>query len=468
MNAGRLRGAVSLLALVFLAVPAVVGCGGEELMAAGGESAGAGQPGMDTGTKGETVAALTDDALALAKGSVQFALDMYGRLAGGGNLFFSPYSISTALGMTAAGARGVTEQEMVEALHLSLSGGGPDAGGAAGGSRTAEDGAGEAPVGAGAAIDDAARERIAAAFSALQRTYAASSEDDGYELNVANALWGQEGYPFRKDYLEFVERHFGGGFNLADFNGKPDSERVRINRWVEKETRERIRDLIPEGGIDKMTTLVLTNAVYFKGRWALRFDEELTRDATFHGDGGDATVPMMYRKGDFGYYEDEAVQVLEMPYRGGNVSMLAVLPKEGVTTLAAVEASLTPGMLSEWAGALRKKEVKVYFPKFEMTWGTRDISRDLAALGIKEAFSAKADFSGMTDLRDLFIGPVFHKAFVSVDEEGTEAAAATAVVMKRLAVERETVFRADRPFMFMIRDDRTGGILFMGRVANLE
>jgi serpin B len=315
---------------------------------------------------------------------------------------------------------------------------------------------------------DAARARVAASFASLQEGLTADPETRGYELNIANSLWGQEGYPFRESYIKLVGTHFGGGFNHADFVGNADGERVRINKWVEGETRERIKDLIPPGGVDAITTLVLTNAVYFKGTWLTQFDERTTRDATFHGGRGDATVPMMYVKSDFRYFEDDVVQVLEMPYSGEDISMLVVLPRtESMVNLSMVESRMTAETLASWSGNLSEKEVKVYFPRFEMTWGTEDISGHLADLGIIDAFSSRADFSGMTDLRDLFIGPVFHKAFVAVNEEGTEAAAATAVVMKRLAIEHETVFRADHPFLFVIRDNDTGCVLFMGRVADL-
>jgi serpin B len=193
-----------------------------------------------------------------------------------------------------------------------------------------------------------------------------------------------------------------------------------------------------------LTTLVLTNAVYFKGQWMSRFDEERTTDATFHGAHGDATVPMMHQRDDFQYFENDVVQVLEMPYVGENVSMLVFLPRiEGPRGLEVLEASLTPEMLSDWSGRLRELKLKVYFPRFEMTWGTEEISDHLKALGIQDAFlEGKADFSGMTDLNDLFIDSVFHKAFVAVNEEGTEAAAATAVVMARAVMVEETIFRA--------------------------
>ena len=429
------RGVVSLLVLVVLAVPMTAGCGGEE-PAAVGDAGGAAGNEAAVEVSGEDIAALVD-------GGNQFAFDLYARLAGDGNLFFSPYSISTALTMTAAGARGNTEYEMATVLHFPT-----------------EDVAGKASF--------ISRERVGASCASLQEDLVASRETRGYEFHIANSLWGQHDYPFKVSFLDLIERHFGGGFNVADFVRDAEAERVRINAWVERETREKIKDLIPQGGVDGLTTLVLTNAVYFKGQWLSRFDEERTTDATFHGAHGDATVPMMHQRDDFQYFEDNVVQVLEMPYVGENVSMLVLLPRiDGPRGLEVLEASLTPEMLSDWSGSLRELKLKVYFPRFEMTWGTEDIAKHLAALGIRDAFGEEADFSGMSDLKDLFIDSVFHKAFIAVNEEGTEAAAATAVVVARVSIEQETIFRADHPFLFVIRDDATGSILFMGRVADL-
>jgi len=434
MNVITSRGVISLLVLAVLAVPITAGGGDEPADAS-----------KAVGIAGNAAAvkAASRDLAALVGGGNQFAFDLYGRLAGDGNFFFSPYSISTALTMTAAGARGNTEHEMAAVLHLPT----------------------ERVEGEPSFIS---RERVVASSGSLQEGLAASRETRGYELHIANSLWGQEGYPFRESFLDLVEKHFGGGFNIADFKRNADAERVRINQWVERETREKIEDLIPPGGVDSITTLVLTNAVYFKGQWLSEFDDKRTIDATFHGTSGDAIVPMMYQKHDFRYFENEDVQVLEMPYRGEEISMMVVLPRtESLVNLSVIESRLTPEMLSDWSGRLREQDLKVYFPRFEMTWGTEDISEHLAALGIHDAFGEKADFSGMTDLKDLFIASVFHKAFVAVNEEGTEAAAATAVVMKRLAIKDDTIFRADHPFLFVIRDDATGSILFMGRVADL-
>ena len=436
MKVTKSRGVVSLLVLAVLAVPMTAGCGGEEPAAVSEAGGAAGNE--------ATVEASREDVAALAEGGNEFAFDLYAELSGDGNLFFSPYSISTALAMTAAGARGNTEREIATVLHFPT-----------------EDVAGKASF--------ISRERVVASFGSLQEDLVASRETRGYELHIANSLWGQEGYPFKESFLDLVAEHFGGGFNVADFVRNAEVERVRINAWVEEATREKIEDLIPPGGVDSLTALVLTNAVYFKGQWVSRFDEKSTRDAAFHGTRGDATVPMMSQKADFQYFEDDVVQVLKMPYVGEDVSMLVLLPRvDGPRSLEVLEASLTTEMLSDWSGRLREQDVKVYFPRFEMTWGSEDISRVLAALGIRDAFGERADFSGMSDLGDLFVGPVFHKAFVAVNEEGTEAAAATAVVMKRLAIQEETIFRADHPFLFVIRDDATGSILFMGRVADLD
>ena len=423
MGAVRCNAAALIAALAVVLLPLTAGCVDE--------------------SPAPTAEVTADEVTALVAGGNEFAFDIYGRLAGRGNLFFSPYSISTALAMTAAGARGETESEMAATLHFPV--------------ETVDGVETQVP-----------RERIAATYGWLQHRLAATPETRGYELSVANSLWGQEGYPFRESFLGLIDSGYGGGFNIADFAGNVEAERLRINGWVMDETHDRIEDLIPQGGVDALTTLVLVNAVYFKGQWAAQFDAGRTSDATFHGESRDGSVPMMFRKGDYRYYSDEDVQLIEMPYTGDEVSMLVVLPRAGsLMTLSALEGALSPQMLEEWSANLHEEEVKVYFPRFEMTWGTEDISGHLQALGMRLAFTAGADFTGMSDRRDLFIGPVFHKAFVSVNEEGTEAAAATAVVMKREAVMDTPEFRADHPFMFFIRENATGEILFMGRVTDL-
>jgi serpin B len=388
----------------------------------------------------ETPGAPVDEVVT---GNTRFALELYQLIKGDANLFFSPYSISAALAMTYSGARGETAGEMAEVLHF--------------------------PVAApGEAADEAMlRMRVAAAFGDLDEGLAADPENRGYSLHTANALWGQRGHPFLDSYIGFVDEHFGAPLSLVDFAGDTEGARLKINAWVEERTRERIRDLIPQGTLVPATLLVLTDAIYFKGDWGEKFDPERTREADFRGLGGTKSVQMMSRKGDYRYFEDEEAQALELPYRGDGLSMVVLLPKvEGPAGLEALERALTPTRLEGWIAGLRKREVAVAIPRFEMTWGTEDITSALEALGMERAFDpGRADFSGMSPDPALFIGYVLHKAFIEVNEEGTEAAAATAVGMLKAVMP--TVFRADRPFVFMIRDGSTGSILFLGRVTDL-
>lgn len=212
----------------------------------------------------------------------------------------------------------------------------------------------------------------------------------------------------------------------------------------------------------------MTNAIYFKGDWAIEFDKKETRDAPFRISADkEVTVPLMYQKGDFTYAQEDKLQILELPYKGDDLSMVVLLPTE-VDELTELEKSLTPKELNRWLTLLRKQEVHVYLPKFKMTTGPLELSGILKSMGMKDAFSLPpiADFSGMTGRKDLYISNVLHKAFVAVDEKGTEAAAATAVVMARGGISHEPVFRADHPFVFMIKDNRSGSVLFMGKVCN--
>ncbi|MCD4690836.1 serpin family protein [bacterium] len=395
----------------------------------------------DAGGRGES-GADADEVRALAVGGNEFGFDPYSHLKGAGNLFFSPYSLSAALTMTWTGARGNTAAEMAAVLRLSL-----------------ED------TGMHTRL---ARDAVAAASGALEQSLLASPDERGYELRVANALWGLDGYRFLDEFTQRLDAHYGAGMNRVDFIGDAEGARVTINEWAEDRTNGRIEELVPAGSLNAATVLLLTNAIYFKGTWADQFSEESTYDATFHGTSGDSEVSMMTRKGDFGYFENDDMQVLEMPYEGGDLSMLVVLPREGLLGgLARIEGGLATERLDSWVSGLRSREVTVHMPKFEMTWGTVDVARDLYALGMRDAFGG-GDFSGMDGTQDLFISYVFHKAFISVNEEGSEAAAATAVVMERCAAPGGPEFRVDRPFMFLIRDNASGAILFMGRVVELD
>ena len=368
------------------------------------------------------------DKAAVVQGNNAFALDLYAALRGnGGNLFVSPYSISTALAMTYAGARGETEAQMAKVLHLNLP-----------------------------------QDRLHPAMGALVQELNARGKGK-YQLIVANALWGQKGYPFLQSFLGLNGKYYGAGLEQVDFVRDRNGSRKTINRWVEEQTQDKIKDLLKPPHITPLTTLVLTNAVYFKGNWASQFDKEHTRDDLFTlKSGKKIEMPMMHKTDEFGYMQADGLQVLELPYVGGDLSMLVLLPIR-VDGLADIEKSLTVQNIAEWTRKLRKRKVIVALPRFKMT-SEFELGRTLKAMGMPKAFSGAADFSGMTGRRDLFISEVVHKAFVEVNEEGTEAAAATAVIMERKAISRPAIFRADHPFLFLIRDNRSKSILFVGRL----
>jgi serpin B len=337
--------------------------------------------------------------------------------------------------MTSAGARGETASQMAKALHFTLP-----------------------------------QERLHPAAAELIRRMTVPPVTGGkatYQLLVANALWGQKGYGFLPEFLNLAKTHYGAGLNEADFVGAPEEARQKINAWVEDKTNKKIQDLITPGVLNELTRLVLVNAVYFKGDWVSKFDKARTRDEPFVLiTGQNVNAPMMSQTGKFGYAEVEDAQLLEMPYVGGVLSMVIVLPKkaDGLPTL---EQQLTSETLAEWLGKVHKTEVRVAVPRFKMTCQF-SLNQALMALGMVDAFTPdRADFSGMNGRRDLYISAALHKAFVDVNEEGTEAAAATGVVVGITSAPMEPIiFRADHPFLFAIRDTRTGAMLFVGRVMN--
>lgn len=371
----------------------------------------------------------------ITEGNNTFALELYAKLrAEKGNLFLSPYSISTALAMTYEGAKGETASQMAHVLHFPSSMG---------------------------------REQIGSAFGRIIRNLNERGRKGAYTLTVANALWGQKGYGFLKEYLKSVETNYDGRLSEVDFVNAAETARKTINTWVEKQTKEKIKDLIPTGVLDHMTRLVLTNAIYFKGNWASKFKKDQTKDAPFTlADGSEIQTPMMNQTGKFDYMETETFQGLELPYVKNELSMIILLPKakDGLDEL---EKSLTGENLSLWMGKLFSREVVVSIPKFKAT-SQFGLASTLGSMGMKDAFSDKADFSGMDGRKDLFISAVIHKAYVDVNEEGTEAAAATGVAMRlsSLGPSETAVFLADHPFVYLIRDNRSGCILFLGRLMN--
>jgi len=378
------------------------------------------------------------DLAELVAGNNAFAFDLYDQVRDDtGNIFCSPYSISLALAMAYAGTRSETEQQIGDTLHFTLG----------------QDG-------------------LHPAFNALDLELASRGEgapDGGgekFQLNIVNRIWGQVGYAFHQAFLDVLAENYGTGLSLLDFVHASDASRIAINDWVAKQTRDRIKDLIPPGAINTLTRMVLTNAIYFKAAWREPFDKDRTGDQPFTRLTGDSIpVEMMRQTNDYGYASGDGYQVVELPYHGDEFSMVILLPDVG--RFEEFEGTLEP---SRWGTILEQVEyrtVALSLPKFTFEWGT-SLADTLAAMGMPSAFDpAEADFSGMTDVEQLFIGDVIHKAFVAVDEEGTEAAAATAVIMVGTSAPVEpVVVTVDRPFIFLIRDISTGTILFLGRVVD--
>jgi serpin B len=377
------------------------------------------------------------DVLKLADGNTAFALDLYQRLASAdGNLFFSPYSISSALAMTYGGARGQTQAQMKDALRFPF---GPDQ-------------------------LNPAFNRLNIDLEELTQNAQDPSKKD-FQLNIANALWGQQNFKFLQAYLDMLAENYAAGMRLVDFAGDPEAARKEINDWVSQQTQDKIKDLIPQGVLDPLTRLVLTNAIYFKAAWMHPFDPNSTLPGDFFKpDGSNVRVPMMHNKQFLGYLKSDGVTAIELPYQGGNVSMLVMMPDPG--TLQAFQQSITPQSLAALTGKLKSQEVRLTFPKFKVE-ATISLADVLKSMGMQDAFNGTADFSGMDGAKDLFIQAILHKAFVNLDEAGTEAAAATAVMMAASALPVEPVkVVIDHPFLFAVRDRTTGTILFMGKVVD--
>ena len=370
----------------------------------------------------------------LVEGNTTFALQLYGTLRSTeGNLTLSPYSISSALAMTYAGARGQTARQMEQTLHF-----------------------------------DQGQTDLHTLFGRLGTALKAAQGSN--ELNIANSLWPQEKYPFRAEFLSLLKKDYGATVTPLDYEKGAEQARVTINQWVDDKTRHRIAEIIGPGVLTDLTRMVLVNAIYFKGTWAAPFPESATQPDKFYTE-PDTTisVPFMHKRGRFSYSENDQLQLIALPYAGRQLDMIILLPRsrDGIGQL---EKSLTVASLSAWTSGMRDQQVDVALPKFKMSSGF-DLAKALRALGMKDAFEMdRADFSGMDGKSHwLYISAVLHKAYVDVNEKGTEAAAATAVVMVGRAaappMEPPRVFRADHPFLFLIRDSTTGSILFMARVA---
>ncbi len=380
----------------------------------------------------------TSDQALLVEGNSAFAFQLYQVLKekNEGNVFYSPYSISLALAMTYSGARGETAQQMADTLNFILE-----------------------------------QERLHPAFNWLDAELASRDEGaegkdgEGFRLNIVNAIWGQKDYSFLPAFLDVLAENYGAGLRILDFITETEKSRVTINDWVSDQTEGRIEDLISQGLFDALTRLVLTNAIYFNAAWEYPFNGNITADGPFYLlDGGQVSVPMMKQTEAFGYTEGEGYQAVELQYDGNELSMVILLPEAG--NFQVFEEGLQAQQVDAIISSLQPTHVTLTMPQFEFD-SEFSLKDTLAGMGMPIAFSSSADFSGMTGNPELFISDVLHKAFVAVDEDGTEAAAATAVIMKLTAVPEPPVeFTIDHPFIFLIRDIDTGAILFVGRVLN--
>lgn len=376
--------------------------------------------------------AIPEGVKAIVDASNQFAFDLYNQFKDEeGNIFFSPYSISTAMAMVYEGAKGDTAQEIQSVFNFP--------------------------------IDDTVRQSsFASLFNKLNQP------NPDFQLKVANALWAQADYQFLEDYLNILKTYYVGEANNVDFKNDTEASRQVINGWVENKTNKKIMDLFPKGLLNQSTRLVLTNAIYFKGTWVKQFEKANTKTYTFTNQSGDdVEVEMMEKTDDnsvFKYSEEEDFQILEIPYEGDKLSMLILLPRDN--NPSALEGKLTPEKISNWRASLTESRVDVFLPKF--TFKTKYLLYgNLADLGMPTAFSDQADFSGMDGTKNLSIQQVIHQAFVDVNEEGTEAVAATGIGFFITALEPTTIpiFRADHPFIFLIVGENNE-ILFLGRMSD--
>jgi serpin B len=376
----------------------------------------------------------------LVQGNGTFALDLYARVKDGeGNRFLSPFSISCALAMTYAGAQEETALQIAKAMHFTL------------------------PPGK----LHPAFHRLISELNSRTASPTGDKQAASVQLLTANALWAQTGERILSDFQKRIEINYQGGLEQVDFRRAPADALRTINTWVEERTSGKIKDLLKPGHIDSQTMLILTNAIYFKALWDTPFDEHATAPADFHASDHDPVrVDMMKLTGRFRYLDEKTFQALELPYLGNGQAMVILLPKTN-DGLAELEASLSFTMLEGWLKKLSSHRVNVSLPRFKLT-AELELKGALSELGMPLAFQPrKADFAGITGTRDFAISAVVHKAFVEVQEKGTEAAAATGVVMKSAAMVPSTpaVFRADHPFFFLIRDTRTGSLLFLGRLV---
>lgn len=365
----------------------------------------------------------------VARSNNAFAFRLYKQLSDHENLFFSPYSISSALAMTYTGAAGQTRQEMSEVFGFYSS-----------------------------------NLAHAQGYHSLQEHLDSLNQDD-LELNMANSLWCQKDYDFQQDFLDINRKHFSAAIRQVDFKRRYQQVRKQINQWVEKQTNQKIKDLIDQGVLDRMTRLVLVNAIYFNGKWEYPFPENKTREDAFYPiPEQKVKVPFMNQSLRLPYHEGEFHKAVEIPYSKGNLSMLILLPNRH-ENMSKLESKMEGPFYESLNDSMHNEEVDLSIPRFKLE-AKYQLNDPLQRMGMKSAFDGNADFSGMTGDKDLYISDIVHQSYVEVHEKGTEAAAATGVVMRKTAIVKSHSFIADHPFLFMIRDQKTHTILFMGKMRN--
>lgn len=363
-----------------------------------------------------------------AHSETDFAFATYSKMKKAGNFFFSPYSLWEALAMTYAGANGATKTQMARALQLSAGDG-----------------------------------NIHSDVHQLEQRFRESGiQSDGFTLRIVNGFWAEQSYKFLDPFTETLQDYYGVEVHPLDFRMQAEPGRQAINSSVQQATNDKIKDLLPRGSVNSLTKLVLTNAIYLKGKWSNAFDKEKTRPEDFESDQGVVQAQMMRKLDKYRIAATDDYIAVEMPYVGDKFAMVAILPKNELSTL---EARLSSQLLQEIRGGLQEQKIALSFPKFKVESSSEPVEA-LKKMGMRDAFTDNADFSLMDGTRELFISDVLHKAFIQVDEEGTEAAAATAVVIQTRSMVMVKEVKFNRPFLSLIWHRETGAVLFMGRVTN--
>jgi len=373
--------------------------------------------------------ALAQDAN-IVKDNNKFAFDFFGKVSekGSGNIFFSPISLSSAMSMTFAGSSDETKKQIAKVFHFESN-------------------------------ESKYHQKQGKILKKL------NSNADSVQLNLVNTLWAEKTYPFKKDYSKLIQKSYSAAIHPVDFINKADESRIQINDEISKLTFDKINDLLPSGSINSLTRLVLTNAIYFKGSWKFKFDKKNTYDGNFNITSQNRIkCKMMSLKGRFNYFADSKIQAIELPYKGNNISMIIIVPSKNLT-LDEYTKGFNHKAYEEILKGFSNDEINITIPKFKISTGYQ-LKPLLSEMGMPIAFTDDANFSKMTSQNDLKISDVFHKAYVEVNEEGTEAAAATAVVIALKSIREERSFVANRPFIFLIRDRVSGTLLFMGRIVD--